>query len=87
MVDLLYQQFYSGSKYPPTLEEEESMRRLFTSEPYVKWHYLYTLVEDKRYADIQQIPENWPSYLEENRVCENNSFCLPWMFLIFLQLN
>ena len=81
MVDLLYQQFYSGSKYPPTLEEQESMRRLFTSEPYVKSEYQYHRITNKGNVDNEQIHENWTSYLEEYKVYDDNSFCVPWMFL------
>merc|ERR1712051_1139928 len=27
LVDLLYQQFYSGSKFPPTMEKQETIKR------------------------------------------------------------
>ena len=68
LVDLLYQQFYSGSKYPPTLENQETIRRLFTSEPYVKSEYQYHRITNKGNVNEQQIHENWTSYLEEYKV-------------------
>ncbi len=39
VVDLLYQQFYTGRRKEPTREEREFMRRLFRSETYVKKEY------------------------------------------------
>ena len=36
VVDLLYEQFYTGSADVPTEEQQEFMRNLFRSENYVK---------------------------------------------------
>ena len=68
MVDILYQQFYSGSKDPPTPENLETIRRLFTSEPYVKSEYQYHRITHKGNVDQNQLHENWTSYLEEFQV-------------------
>ena len=68
LVDLLYQQFYSGSNNLPTLEKQETIRRLFTSEPYVKSEYQYHRITNKGNVDEQQLHENWTSYLEEYQV-------------------
>lgn len=67
-MDLLYQQFYSGSKDSPSTEELESMRRLFTSEPYVKSEYQYYRITNKGNIDQEQLHENWTSFLEEHKV-------------------
>ena len=64
----MYQQFYSGSQFPPTIEEQESMRRLFTSEPYVKSEYQYHRITNKGSINQEQLHENWTSYLEEYQV-------------------
>ena len=68
LVDILYQQFYSGSKDPPTPENLETIRRLFTSEPYVKSEYQYHRITHKGNVDQNQLHENWTSYLEEFQV-------------------
>ena len=68
LVDILYQQFYSGSKIPPTPESLETIRRLFTSEPYVKSEYQYHRITHKGNVDQNQLHENWTSYLEEFQV-------------------
>ena len=47
------------------MEEQESMRRLFTSEPYVKSEYQYHRITNKGNIDQEQLHENWTSYLEE----------------------
>ena len=73
LVDLLYQQFYSGSKDPPTLENQDTIKRLFTSEPYVKSEYQYHRITNKGNVNEQQIAENWTSYLEEFKV---KQFCV-----------
>ena len=67
-MDILYQQFYSGSKYPPTPENLETIRKLFTSEPYVKSEYQYHRITHKGNVDQAQLHENWTSYLEEFQV-------------------
>ena len=41
VVDLLYEQFYSGSDTEPTPQEETLMKNLFRSEVYVKHEYRY----------------------------------------------
>ena len=41
IVDLLYQQFYTGSDTYPTSEEQDFMRNLFTSEAFVKHEFRY----------------------------------------------
>ena len=64
----MYQQFYSGSKDPPTPENLETIRRLFTSEPYVKSEYQYHRITHKGNVDQNQLHENWTSYLEEFQV-------------------
>ena len=68
LVDVLYQQFYSGSKIPPTPESLETIRRLFTSEPYVKSEYRYHRITNKGNVDQAQLHDNWTSYLEEFQV-------------------
>ena len=68
LVDILYQQFYSGSKIPPTPESLETIRRLFTSEPYVKSEYRYHRITNKGNVDQAQLHDNWTSYLEEFQV-------------------
>ena len=47
VVDLLYQQFYTGSDNLPTSEEQEFMKNLFTSETYVKNEYRYYHITKK----------------------------------------
>ena len=47
VVDLLYQQFYTGSDKNSTPEEQEFMKNLFTSETYVKNEYRYYHITQK----------------------------------------
>ena len=47
VVDLLYQQFYTGSDKNSTPEEQEFMKNLFTSETYVKNEYRYYHITKK----------------------------------------
>ena len=68
LVDILYQQFYSGSKIATTPENLETIRRLFTSEPYVKSEYRYHRITNKGNVDQAQLHDNWTSYLEEFQV-------------------
>ena len=50
------------------MEKQETIRRLFTSEPYVKSEYQYHRITNKGNVDEQQLHENWTSYLEEYQV-------------------
>ena len=47
IVDLLYQQFYTGSKNEPTSEEQEFMKTLFTSKTFVLNEYRYHRITRK----------------------------------------
>ena len=66
MVDLLYQQFYTGSDTYPTPEEQEFMRNLFTSETFVKHEFRYHRITRRGSFDENELG-NWTSYLERFR--------------------
>ena len=66
IVDLLYQQFYTGSDTYPTPEEQEFMRNLFTSETFVKHEFRYHRITRRGHFDESQL-SNWTSYLERFR--------------------
>ena len=86
-MDILYQQFYSGSKDPPTPENLETIRRLFTSEPYVKSEYQYHRITHKGNVDQNQLHENWTSYLEEFQVnIFPNIFLIIYKHIIYVKI-
>lgn len=70
IVDLLYQQFYTGSEKEPSEAERDFMLRLFRSEIYVKSEYRYQLITKERglsYDDIEHRVANWTAYLLKYR--------------------
>ena len=67
IVDLLYQQFYSGSQSYPTEEEQEFMRTLFTSETFVKNEFRYHKITRKGHFVEDDQLGNWTAYLEQFR--------------------
>ena len=66
IVDLLYQQFYTGSDTNATEEEQEFMRKLFTSETYVKSELKYARITQRGNVEDSQL-SNWTAYLEKYR--------------------
>ena len=66
IVDLLYEQFYTGSDTYPTPEEQEFMRSLFTSETFVKNEFRYHRITRKGSFDEEQLG-NWTAYLDQFR--------------------
>ena len=66
IVDLLYQQFYTGSDTHPTEEEQEFMRTLFTSETYVKSELKYVRTTQRGSVEDSQL-SNWTAYLDKYR--------------------
>lgn len=66
VVDLLYEQFYTGSGSEPDAAERDFMRELFRSEPYVKAEFLYHRTArsggqpDHTPAELS----NWTAYLD-----------------------
>ena len=64
VVDLLYQQFYSGSSTPPSEEERQFMKKLFRSEAYVKNEFRYHRITRKGHSYDTQL-SNWTAYLEK----------------------
>lgn len=66
IVDLLYQQFYTGSDTYPTLEEQEFMRTLFTSETFVQNEFRYHRITRRGSFNDSQLG-NWTAYLDRFR--------------------
>lgn len=66
VVDLLYQQFYTGSDTKPSEEEQAFMQNLFTSETFVKHEFRYYRITRKGSFDENQLG-NWTAYLERFR--------------------
>ena len=66
IVDLLYEQFYTGSIKEPTEEEQEFMRTLFTSETYVKSELKYVRTTQRGSVEDGQL-SNWTAYLDRYR--------------------
>ncbi len=67
VVDLLYQQFYTGRGEEPTEGERDFMRRLFRSETYVKNEYRYYRMTRKGQMSDNGELGNWTAYLERHR--------------------
>ena len=65
-MDLLYEQFYTGSIKEPTEEEQEFMRTLFTSETYVKSELKYVRTTQRGSVEDGQL-SNWTAYLDRYR--------------------
>ena len=68
VVDLLYEQFYTGSAEPPTESERELMRRLFRNEDYVKHEYRYHNIIRRGQALIDEDDDkldDWEEYLKK----------------------
>ncbi|CAB4068103.1 ASICN [Lepeophtheirus salmonis] len=64
IVDLLYQQFYTGSKNFPNPDEAEFIRNLFKSETYVKSEYQYHCLTQRGSCSQSQLA-NWTAYFEK----------------------
>ncbi len=67
VVDLLYQQFYTGREREPTAEERDFMKRLFRSETYVKNEYRYHRMTRKGQETDDSELGNWTAYLERHQ--------------------
>lgn len=64
VVDLLYQQFYTGSEHEPLPDEKEFMKSLFKSETYVKNEFRYHRITSKGHSVETQL-SNWTAYLDK----------------------
>ena len=86
-MDLLYQQFYTGSDNLPTSEEQEFMKNLFTSETYVKNEYRYYHITKKgdlffKNSYMYYIISQWVrNFLNKSRPIKINFF----LFFYFLE--
>ena len=68
------------------MEKQETIRRLFTSEPYVKSEYQYHRITNKGNVDEQQLHENWTSYLEEYQVISPKYTNIIYSTIFFAQI-
>ncbi|TRY72690.1 hypothetical protein TCAL_05397 [Tigriopus californicus] len=64
VVDLLYEQFYTGSEHEPLPDEKEFMKSLFKSETYVKNEFRYHRITSKGHSVETQL-SNWTAYLDK----------------------
>ncbi len=60
IVDLLYEQFYTGSEEEPTQSEKEFMKTLFRSEKFVRSEYTYAKVTGSTKAN------DWREFLDQH---------------------
>ena len=73
VVDLLYQQFYTGSETPPTEDETEFMKALFRSENYVKNEFRYHRITRKGHNYDTKLT-NWTAYLDKYQEYVENGY-------------
>ena len=78
IVDLLYEQFYTGSEADPTPQEQVLMKTLFTSEVYVRKEYLYHQIASmgNNYS-AEAHRGSWTEYLKEHLKIIETGFQFP----------